>query len=111
MAVACLVILIGGIDLSVGSRLALSGMVMAISATASGGRSGLRLPSRSSHPLYVARSRADDRLNMPALIATLAMMSIARGIASIITNGEQIVGLTGFQSRDHPPLASTITLR
>ena len=102
-----LVILIGGIDLSVGSVLALSGMVMGylgnnrewpfviailvalIASAACGLTSGLMV----------------TRLRMPAFIATLAMMSIARGIASIITNGEQIVGFPGLvlQSRDHPP--------
>ena len=42
---------------------------------------------------------------LPAFIATLAMMSVARGIASIITDGEQIVGLPGLvhQPRDRPP--------
>ena len=38
------------------------------------------------------------RLRMPAFIATLAMMSIARGLASIITNGEQIVGFPDWFS-------------
>jgi len=38
------------------------------------------------------------RLNMPAFIATLAMMSIARGVASIITDGEQIVGFPDWFS-------------
>jgi ribose transport system permease protein len=38
------------------------------------------------------------RLRMPAFIATLAMMSIARGIASIITNGEQIIGFPDWFS-------------
>jgi ribose transport system permease protein len=89
-----LVILIGGIDLSVGSVLALSGMVMGylgdnrqwpfliailvalVASAACGLTSGLMV----------------TRLRMPAFIATLAMMSIARGLASIITNGEQIVG-------------------
>ena len=95
-----LVILIGGIDLSVGSVLALSGMVMgylgdnrqwpfviailvALAASAACGlTSGLMV----------------TRLRMPAFIATLAMMSIARGLASIITNGEQIVGFPDWFS-------------
>ena len=95
-----LVILIGGIDLSVGSVLALSGMVMGylgnnrewpfviailvalVASAACGLTSGLMV----------------TRLRMPAFIATLAMMSIARGIASIITNGEQIVGFPGWFS-------------
>ncbi|MBP0574225.1 transporter, partial [Mycobacterium tuberculosis] len=37
-------------------------------------------------------------LNMPAFIATLATMSIARGVASIITDGEQIVGFPDWFS-------------
>jgi ribose transport system permease protein len=95
-----LVILIGGIDLSVGSVLALSGMVMGylgnsrewpfvvailvalLASAACGLTSGLMV----------------TRLRMPAFIATLAMMSIARGIASIITNGEQIVGFPDWFS-------------
>jgi ribose transport system permease protein len=95
-----LVILIGGIDLSVGSVLALSGMVMGylgnsrewpfviailialIASAACGLTSGLMV----------------TRLRMPAFIATLAMMSVARGIASIITNGEQIVGFPDWFS-------------
>ncbi len=95
-----LVILIGGIDLSVGSVLALSGMVMGylgdnrqwpfviailaalVASAACGLTSGLMV----------------TRLRMPAFIATLAMMSIARGIASIITNGEQIVGFPDWFS-------------
>lgn len=95
-----LVILIGGIDLSVGSVLALSGMVMGylgdnlgwpfglailaalIASAACGGVSGLMV----------------TRLNMPPFIATLAMMSVARGVASIITNGEQIVGFPDWFS-------------
>ena len=95
-----LVILIGGIDLSVGSVLALSGMVMGylgdnrawpfvlaivvalIVSAACGLVSGLMV----------------TRLRMPAFIATLAMMSIARGVASIITNGEQIVGFPDWFS-------------
>jgi ABC-type xylose transport system permease subunit len=94
------VILIGGIDLSVGSVLALSAMVMGY------------LGNYQHWPFVVAIVAAlvvsgvcglvsglmVSRLHMPAFIATLAMMSIARGIASIITNGEQIVGFPDWFS-------------
>jgi ribose transport system permease protein len=94
------VILIGGIDLSVGSVLALSGMVMGY------------LGNNAQWPFAVAIAAAlvvsaacgfvsglmVTRLRMPAFIATLAMMSIARGIASIITNGQQIVGFPDWFS-------------
>ena len=95
-----LVILIGGIDLSVGSVLALSAMVMGY------------LGNYQHWPFFAAILAAlvvsalcglvsglmVTRLNMPAFIATLAMMSIARGVASMITNGEQIVGFPDWFS-------------
>ena len=95
-----LVILIGGIDLSVGSVLALSGMVMGY------------LGDNRQWPFVIAilvslivsaicglvSGLMVTRLSMPAFIATLAMMSIARGIASMITNGEQIVGFPDWFS-------------
>ena len=94
------VILIGGIDLSVGSVLALSAMVMGFL----GNRIGISFPFAIVAAL-IASSLAGlvsglmiTRLNMPPFIATLAMMSIARGIASIITNGEQIVGFPDWFS-------------
>ncbi len=88
------VIIIGGIDLSVGSTLALSMMVMGwlsndknlpfplamVLAVVVGAAAGL------GNGLLVTRAK------LPPFIATLAMMTIARGLANIITNGEQIVG-------------------
>ncbi len=88
------VILIGGIDLSVGSVLALAMMVLGflhveadlpmalaiagalVAAAACGAASGLLVTV----------------FMVPAFIATLAMMSIARGLANMITNGSQIIG-------------------
>ena len=88
------VILIGGIDLSVGSVLALSMMVLGylsveadlpmavaiggalIAAALTGGIAGLMITT----------------FRVPPFIATLAMMSIARGLANMITDGSQIIG-------------------
>ena len=97
-----LVILIGGIDLSVGSVLALGAMVMGfvahpdylnmgipagiIAAVVAGTLCGLV----SGLLITVAR--------LPAFIATLAMMSVARGLANIITDGSQIVGFVDWFS-------------
>ena len=91
-----LVILIGGIDLSVGSILALGTMALGyvshkdymnlplpvgmIAALAVGAACGLV----SGLLITVAK--------LPPFIATLAMMSVARGLANIITDGSQIVG-------------------
>ncbi|MCQ8280064.1 ABC transporter permease [Acetobacteraceae bacterium KSS8] len=88
------VIIIGGIDLSVGSILALSIMVLGwlpqdygvpfplalLIAIAVGGVCGL------VNGLLVTRAR------LPAFIATLTMMSVARGAANITTDGQQVVG-------------------
>ncbi len=88
------VIVIGGIDLSVGAVLALctmtmgwtfrdSGLPFALCAAlglAAAGLAGL------VNGLLVTRAR------LPAFIATLTMMSEARGVANITTNGEQVVG-------------------
>lgn len=92
------VILIGGIDLSVGSVMALAMMVMGflnveaglpmsiaiaggvVAAAVSGAVSGLLI----------------TEFKVPAFIATLAMMSIARGLANMITNGSQIIGFPAW---------------
>ncbi len=88
------VIITGGIDLSVGSVLAFSMMMMGwlsrefgvpleiamlcaiLTGAACGAVSGLLIT--------VAR--------LPPFIATLAMMTVARGLANILTDGRQIVG-------------------
>ncbi len=91
------VIITGGIDLSVGSVLAVSSVIMAVLMKAGvnpylamgvalvvgaicGGISGILVTSR---------------IKMPPFIATLAMMSIARGASLVITGGIPIYGLTG----------------
>jgi ribose transport system permease protein len=88
------VILIGGIDLSVGSVLALSMMVMGYVSNIAG------LPMAVAIPLALLASAISGllvgitvtRFRVPAFIATLAMMSVARGVANMITDGQQIVG-------------------
>ncbi len=88
------VILIGGIDLSVGSVLALSMMIMGWVGNIAG------LPMAVAIPLALLVSAVSGlivgvlvtRFRVPAFIATLAMMSVARGVANMITDGQQIVG-------------------
>lgn len=86
------VILLGGIDLSVGSVVALSGvMSMALMA-----RSGWGLvPALLAGVLIGTAIGLIDgffitKVNMPAFIVTLAMMNIARGFALITTSGKPI---------------------
>ncbi|MDR6820148.1 ribose transport system permease protein [Neorhizobium sp. 2083] len=88
------VILIGGIDLSVGSVLALAMMVMGWSANVA----GLPLAVGIVFGLVAAAVSGlivgilVTQFRVPAFIATLAMMSAARGVANMITDGQQIVG-------------------
>jgi len=88
------VIVIGGIDLSVGSVLALSMMVMGWLANVM----GLPMPLAMLAALAVGAlcglgsGLLITKANLPAFIATLAMMSIARGLANMVTDGSQIVG-------------------
>lgn len=88
------VILIGGIDLSVGSVLALSMMIMGWVANIAGWPIGLAIPLAllvsAVSGLLVGLLVTSFRV--PAFIATLAMMSVARGVANMITDGQQIVG-------------------
>jgi len=89
-----LVIITGGIDLSVGSVMALSMMVLGWA------HKGLGLPFELSILLGIAvgalcglvNGLLITRLRLPPFIATLAMMYIGRGLANIITNGDQIHG-------------------
>jgi ribose transport system permease protein len=88
------VIVIGGIDLSVGSILAFSMMILGW------------LSHDYNLPLFLAvvvallvgglcgwiNGLLVTRAKLPAFIATLSMMTIARGLANIITDGRQIVG-------------------
>ncbi|MGY5776148.1 ABC transporter permease [Rhizobium sp. LEGMi135b] len=88
------VILIGGIDLSVGSVLALAMMVMGWTANIAG------LPLVAGIVVALVASAVSGLIvgllvtlfRVPAFIATLAMMSAARGVANMITDGQQIVG-------------------
>ena len=88
------VIVIGGIDLSVGSVLAVSMMVMGWLSNAQ----GIPMPVAMMAALLVGALCGTfsglliTRGNLPPFIATLATMSIARGLANLITDGSQIVG-------------------
>ncbi len=93
-----LVILIGGIDLAVGSVLALSMMVLGYLNIEMG------MPMGPAIALALVASAINGfiagvlitRFNVPAFIATLAMMSIARGVANMITDGQQLTGFPAW---------------
>jgi ribose transport system permease protein len=100
-----LVILTGGIDLSVGSILALSGAVMAGLL-----KSGTELETLNVYIGYGAPAAITigilvgaslglfngvmiTRFRVPPFVATLAMLTIARGLTKLYTGGEAITGL------------------
>lgn len=95
-----LVILIGGIDLAVGSVLALAMMVMGYLSN----QLGYPFPAAMLLALVVAAATGAVSgglitvFRVPAFIATLAMMSVARGLANMITDGQQIVGFPSWFS-------------
>lgn len=88
---ATVIIISGGIDLSVGSVLALAGVVMAMALTSG-------VPLIISLIIGLATGTLCGIVNgmlitkgkLPPFIATLGMMSIARGLALFITDGRQI---------------------
>ncbi|MBT2538895.1 ABC transporter permease [Arthrobacter sp. ISL-69] len=91
---ATAVIITGGIDLSVGSILGLSTMVLGWLSHQGG------WPMWSAMLAAIAVGAVAGSINglgityanLPPFIATLAMMSIGRGMANLITDGQQIVG-------------------
>lgn len=93
-----LVILIGGIDLAVGSVMALTMMVLGYLNVEAGLSMGIAIPLALGAAAIngLVAGVLITRFNVPAFIATLAMMSIARGLANMITNGQQIIGFPAW---------------
>jgi len=94
------VIISGGIDLSVGSVLAVAGIALALALQ--GG-----LPAPAAVILALATGTACGLANgllitfgrLPPFIATLGMMSVARGIALMLAEGRPISGFSeGFRA-------------
>ncbi|POF28293.1 ABC transporter permease [Roseibium marinum] len=92
------VILIGGIDLSVGSVLALSMMVLGYLNVEAGMPMAIAIGGAllASAVAGAVSGLLITAFRIPAFIATLAMMSIARGVANMITNGSQIIGFPAW---------------
>ena len=98
------VILARGIDLSVGSVVALAGVVAASLATTSGGSAVAGGP----YPVVLALAvgvivgalagavsgAVVARFNVPAFVATLGMLSAARGLTLLYSDGRPIPSLT-----------------
>ena len=91
---ATFVILTGGIDLSVGSILALSGVVAALAV-----KGGVPVPLGMGLGIVTGalcgaiNGVLVTRLKLPPFIATLGMMLVARGVALQITGARAVSGL------------------
>lgn len=90
-----LVILTGGIDLSVGSVIAASGMAAAWAAKNVGDNPLIPLAAALLTGVIAGavNGLVVSRLNVPPFIATLGMLTLASGIAYVIGNGAPINGL------------------
>jgi len=94
------VIISGGIDLSVGSVLALAGICLALALEA-----GVPAPAAIGLALVVGTGCGlingvlITRGRLPPFIATLGMMSVARGVALMLAEGRPISGFSeGFRA-------------
>jgi ribose/xylose/arabinose/galactoside ABC-type transport system permease subunit len=101
-----LIITSGGIDLSVGSNVALTGIIVALFY--------LKMPNASSVPMIILglllglatgttigiiNGTIINTLGVPPFIATLGTMGVMRGLALIASNGRVLYGMpTGFES-------------
>ena len=94
------VIISGGIDLSVGSIVACSGVLLA-SALAAGAPAPAAIAAglAAGAACGLANGLLVTRGRLPPFIATLGMMSVARGAALVFTEGRPISGFdAGFRS-------------
>ncbi|MFV0426799.1 MAG: ABC transporter permease [Beutenbergiaceae bacterium] len=95
---ATFVIISGGIDLSVGSVAALAGMVAGVTY------SQLEFPMMASLLLALLAGAIAGLINgalivfghVPPFVATLAMLSIARGVTLVISDGQPISGFSDW---------------
>jgi ribose transport system permease protein len=96
----CMVIITGGIDLSVGSVFAFSGVMSAIAMTAwgLGPIPGIIVGLLFGASFGFINGVLITKLSMPPFIATLGIMSVARGLSYGITGGYPISKLpVGFK--------------
>ncbi len=89
------VILTGGIDLSVGSIVAFSGVLMGLVLSNGGGTMvGMIVCVLSGAVIGLLNGFLVSFGKLPAFIATLGTMSVARGLALTVSNGKAISGFT-----------------
>ncbi|RPI05056.1 MAG: ribose ABC transporter permease, partial [Zetaproteobacteria bacterium] len=90
-----LVIITGGIDLSVGSTIALAGCAALLVARHAGDLAGMTGGILAAAGVGLLNGALVAWGRVPPFIATLATMTIVRGAALVLTNGEPIVKTEG----------------
>lgn len=91
---ATFVIITSGIDLSVGSNIALSGMIGAIAAqTTDNGFVGILVVILVAAAVGAANGASVAWLRLAPFIVTLAVMGMARGLTLQISQGQSVYGL------------------
>ena len=92
----CMVIITGGIDLSLGSLYGLAGVVAAYCMASLGMSTfpALLCGILSASVFGFFNGLCIEKINLPPFIATLATMSVARSVCMIITQGYPISKLT-----------------
>ncbi|NEG70423.1 ABC transporter permease [Bifidobacterium choloepi] len=86
------VIVAAGIDLSVGAVAAFSSMIMAITGASMGWNPWLTILAGllTGAAMGTLSGIANAFLRLPSFIATLAMMSVARGLTLVVSNGRPV---------------------
>lgn len=90
-----LVILTAGIDLSVGSTIALAGCAALLVAGPAGDLAGMLTGLLAAAAVGALNGGLVAWGRVPPFIATLATMTVVRGVALVLTNGEPIVKAEG----------------
>lgn len=108
-----LVILVGEIDLSVGAILAFGATLTAhlLTATELGTTASLLLVLGSGAVFGFANGAVSSAFRIPCFVVTLAMMSVARGLARLVFGGVAIPLMAISQGGSAPENAFFINLR
>jgi ribose/xylose/arabinose/galactoside ABC-type transport system permease subunit len=88
-----IVLISGGLDLSVGSIVGISGVITALSSLHLGLIGGFLVGVLTGGAIGLVNGLMVARLRVPAFIATLGMLSIARGATFLITDGTPVVAV------------------
>lgn len=98
-----LVIIAGSIDLSVGSVVALTGMVAAVVSESNGVVAGIGAGILTGVAAGLANGLGFAVLRVPSFIVTLGMLSVARGLTIVVSQSQPVDVSPAFQTVGKPP--------